>query len=221
MTGDTFLSPGGWRTLDHQENSIRRCMPLNAFVLAVLAAQLLALPFACAQQPAPDAAAKELRPRPLHQVRVPHPHARRQAAVHRGLCAQGTALPTTGPVSVPDGPHALQRRPLRRRPVSRAPRPLGRVRKVRLHLCLPGRARTLDERGRVRRDASAHRREKVARRRGRLLRHLRHHRVSAQARAPTTTARWASGASPIRGSTLRRRSSTRIRRWPPPARRRP
>ena len=57
--------------------------------------------------------------------------------------------------------------------------------------------------------------------RGRLLRHLRHHRVSCSSTCPTTTARWASGESPIPASTPRRRSSTRTRPWWPPARRRP
>ena len=65
-------------------------------------------------------AGHRLRQGPLHQVRVPDPDARRRAALHRGLRAQGpiAALPD------PALPHSLQRSALRRRCLQVGPRPL-------------------------------------------------------------------------------------------------
>ena len=70
------------------------------------------------QPPVGAAAAQRRRPRrpglhpgPLHQVRIPHPHARWRAPVRRGLRSQGCHRS----VSHPHAADALQRRPLWRR----------------------------------------------------------------------------------------------------------
>ena len=95
------------------------------FVLAALAVQLLALPSFRAQQPAPDAAAKEyVRAHyTKYEYRIPmRDGVRLFTAVY---VPKASAFPEDpGPVSVSHGPYALQCRTLRRRPLSRAAWPL-------------------------------------------------------------------------------------------------
>ena len=99
-----------------------------------------------------------------------------------------------------DGAHPLLRRPVRRRQIPDGPRPFGSVRKGGLHLRLPGRARALHVRRGVRRRRPSQDQ-------------LPGPRTPTKAPTPTTpstgwsrtcrttTAGWASGASPIRAST--------------------
>ena len=75
----------------------------------------------------------------LHQVRIHGADARRRAAVHRRLRAEGR----DAAVSDPDHAHAVQRRAVRRRPVPDDARAVGALPEGRLHLRLPGRARPL------------------------------------------------------------------------------
>ncbi len=89
---------------------------------------------------------------------------------------------------------------LRRRQVPRRPPARRAVRQGRLHLRLPGRARPLDVRGRVRQHAAAQPGEEGQGDR-REQRHLRHDRLAGQERAKATTARSASGASRTPAST--------------------
>ena len=95
------------------------------FVFAVLALPLLALPFVRAQQRAPDAAAEEyVRAHyTKYEYRIPM-----RDGVHLFTAVyvpKASAFPEdSGPYPFPHEPHALQRRPLRRRPLSPAPRPL-------------------------------------------------------------------------------------------------
>ena len=56
-----------------------------------------------------------IRQGPLHQVRVPHPHARRQEALHRRLRPKDELKTLSDPADA----HAVQRRPLRRRSATR------------------------------------------------------------------------------------------------------
>ena len=65
----------------------------------------------------------------------------------------------------------------------RRSRPVAALRQGGLHLRLPGRARPLDVGGDVRQHAAAQRRQERAAGHRRKQRHLRHHRLAAQARA--------------------------------------
>ncbi len=94
-------------------------------------------------------------------------------------------------------------RALRRRSVPGQPRPVAAVRQGRLHLRLPGRARPLDVRRRLRQHAAAHPGEARPAGHRREHRHLRHHRLARQERRRTTTARSACRASPTPASTPR------------------
>ena len=193
-------------------------LKLYRFFFAILA--VFALPFALlrAQQPAPDAPKEDyVRAHyTKYEFRIPMRDGKRLfTAVYVPKDAAGGPYPflmDRTPYSV--GPYGEDQYP-------RAPGPLRGVRKERLHLCLPGCARPLDERGRVRRDASAHRREEVARRTWTTPPTPTTPSSFCSSTSPTTTARWASGAFPIPASTPRPPSSTRTRRWWRPARRRP
>ncbi len=123
-------------------------------------------------------------------------------------------LRAQGPVAAlshSDGPHALQRRALRRRPVQEDSRALGRVRESRLHLRLPGRARPLSVRRQVRRDA---RRTSTTNTSPQDVddssRHVRHHRIPAQARGEQQRQGRHLGHFLSRASIRRPASSTRI-----------
>ena len=158
-------------------------MRRSALIL-VLAAQI-----AAAQGRGAGAAAATRRigrprrrhPRELLEVRVPHRHARRHQAVHVGLRAQGRFLGRQD-VSHPDGADGLQRRALWHRPVPRQPRPLGAVRAREVHLRLPGRARPVHERRRLRHHPPAQAGQERAQGHRREHRHLRHHRLAGEAR---------------------------------------
>ena len=72
--------------------------------------------------------------------------------------------------------------PVRHRSVPRDPRPLGAVRAGEVHLRLPGRARPVHERRRLRHHPPAQARQERAQGHRREHRHLRHHRLAGQKR---------------------------------------
>ena len=125
---------------------------------------------------------------------------------------------SVAPVPVPDDAHAVHGVAVRRRQLPPRLGPSVTLRPRRLHLRLPGRARPVHVRGRVRGNAPAHRSSAGQPGRRREHRHVRHGRVAAEERRRTTTARSGSGESRTRGSSPRRASSTRTR---PSRRRRP
>ncbi len=116
---------------------------------------------------------------PLHQVRIHDSHARREKAVHLGVCSEGHLRE----ISHHARPHAVQRGALRRRQLQGQPGAFGEVRARRIHLRVPGCARPLHVGRRIRGHAAADRREARAPGRGRELRCLRHHRLADQERA--------------------------------------
>lgn len=125
--------------------------------------------------PGPGPGRRRARARAVRQARGADPHAGRPPAVHGHLHPKGhqPRLPD------PHAAHALQRVALRRGGLPRAPGALAPLPGRGLHLRLPGRAGPHDVRGRLREHAAPAGRER--RRRGREHRHLRHHRVAAQA----------------------------------------
>ncbi len=145
-------------------------MGRRALSLALLGVAAIALSAAA------EATSVPMGPRALHQVRVPHPDARRGEAVHLRLRAEGRREEQ----ALPDPPDAdpVQRRALRERRLPRQRRPLRGGGEGGLHLRLPGRARPLHVRGAVRGRAAV-RPGEGPEGRGRVERHLGHDRVAA------------------------------------------
>ena len=153
-------------------------MPFFVQVVSRLAAFSLVLVGPAAGRPG-KTPGQRLRAGPLHQARVQHPDARRREALHVGLRAEG---------------HARQTYPimLMRTPYSVAPYgvdkyrddlgPSRALREGRLHRRLPGRARAVHVRGRVRRDAAAQPEQEGAAGHRREHRHLRHDRLAGEER---------------------------------------
>ena len=112
----------------------------------------------------------------LHEVRVPHPDARRRPAVHRGVRPQGYVPPLPDPAE----PHAVQRGALRGGFVSRRYRAVVSVQSRRLHRRLSGRSRAVDVGGRVRQHAAFPSAQGRRRRDRREHRHVRYDRLARQ-----------------------------------------
>ena len=148
-----------WSSLDSQENfghddqTASLCRRYSCCLSFCIHPQL------AAQQPRPSLPAEDyVRAHyTKYEYRIPMRDGKR---LFTAVYVPKDGFAGSGPVSVSDGSHSLQCCALRRGPVSAAARPFGRVREERLHLCLPGCARTLDERGRLSGDAAAHRRKK-------------------------------------------------------------
>ena len=154
-------------------------LKLHHIALAVLVAFALAFPVARAQRPASHGPGRGLRSGPLHQVRVPHPHARRRP-LFTAVYVPKDAAPTTS--ILPGEPHALQRcvRTVRTSPgAAWAPTSSGAGY---IFVVQDVRGRYMSE-GKFPGDVSAHRREEDAAGCGRELRHVRHRGVAAEARA--------------------------------------
>ena len=134
----------------------------------------------------------------LHEVRIPHSDARRQTPLHRRLRRRRTRT-STYPILMTRTPYSVK--PYGVDQYRDRPRPLSTVRQGGLHLRLPGRARPLDVRGRVRQHAAAQPGQEGAKDVDESTDTYDTIDWLAQARARTTTARSASGASPIPAST--------------------